>query len=41
MADQISNSGKKGYCMLYIFLFFFFVIVTCIYLYKSNGAGLN
>ncbi len=34
--SEIHNSGKKGYCMLYIFGFFFFVIITWIYVYWSN-----
>ncbi len=36
MADQIDNSGKKGYCFMYVILFFLAVIITWAYVYWSN-----
>ena len=36
MADHIDNEGGKARTLLYIFLFFFLVIITWVYVYRSN-----
>jgi len=36
MADQIEKAGKKGYCMMYGFIFFFLFILLILYVYWYN-----
>jgi len=39
--SDIQNVGKKGYCMLYFFIFFLLFIVLVISVYKYNGNFLG
>jgi len=36
MADHIENEGKKGYCMMWFFLFLLFFASVLIYVYRYN-----
>ncbi len=36
MADHIENEGKKGYCLMWFFIFFFLFMGLLIYLYQYN-----
>ncbi len=36
MSDHIENAGKKGYCMMYIFLAFATFFAVWAYVYWSN-----
>lgn len=38
MADQISNAGSKGYCLMFAIIFFILFIILWAYLYY-NGAN--
>ncbi|MDZ4679529.1 MAG: hypothetical protein SH848_00170 [Saprospiraceae bacterium] len=39
--SDIQNVGRKGYCMLYFFLFFLLFTVLVIAVYKYNGKFLG
>lgn len=34
--DHIENEGKKGYCLLYFFLFIILFIILWAWIYYSN-----
>jgi len=36
MSDHIENEGRKGYCMLAIFVFFLLFFITWISVYRAN-----
>ena len=38
--SHLENAGKKGYCFMYIVMFFVFLIGTLIYVYMQNRNGL-
>lgn len=36
MSDEITNAGRKGYCLLWFFLFFFVTTGMILYIYFYN-----
>lgn len=34
--SEIQNAGKKGYCLLYFFLFLLLFIALVVWIYNSN-----
>ncbi|WP_421796379.1 hypothetical protein [Haliscomenobacter sp.] len=36
--SEIENVGRKGYCVMYFFIFFVLFIALLVYLYNRNFA---
>ena len=36
MSEHIENAGRKGYCLMWFFIFFFLFIILLIWVYNQN-----
>jgi|APCry1669188879_1035177.scaffolds.fasta_scaffold77460_2 hypothetical protein len=39
--SELENAGEKGYCFMYLLIFFFLFFVLLIYVYQRNFAALG
>jgi hypothetical protein len=35
--SEVENAGRKGYCVMYFFIFFLLFVAMLVYLYNRNA----